>query len=387
MRVDGLGVYIGQRELLRDIDISCGEREFHILMGPVGAGKSTLLSLLDGRADDPVRMTAGAISYCGAAIGLGNHPAVIHQASREEQKRRSRSTSTVLAMIDAALLDDPALLCLDEPTASLGHEEVLPILSRLKDEAKRRAILMVTHNTEHARLVADRVTVIGGGKVIESGAASDVFNAPRNAITKQFLRTGSMALPRPDAPARTLAPELRGLTDIGRDLAAAVPERELVWVIRNALAVIQTDTDRDPAGADLAGRLRERGFHAAIITKDHAAAIRDILESAGIEVIEAPMLADAGTEPVEPWLAFARQLDARMVSGLRLACIADGDDRSSVILVAAMQLITRGLTAIDTVALVNAKLSDHGLTLDQEQLLWNCELALDLASAPPLTNP
>jgi ABC-type polar amino acid transport system ATPase subunit len=84
-------------------------------------------------------------------------------------------------------MEPKALLC-DEITAALDPElrsEVLDVLEQLQDEGL--ALLMVTHEIGFARRAADRVALLAGGKIVETGTAKDVLDHPREERTKQFL--------------------------------------------------------------------------------------------------------------------------------------------------------------------------------------------------------
>lgn len=375
--VEGLDVNVGQRGLLRDIHLQCGEHGFHIVMGPVGVGKSTLMSILGARPNEDLQVTFRTLRYGGRLVDAGNHPPVIWQASREEQKLAPRSVRIVMTLIDEALRDNPAAICLDEPTASLAHDEVLPVLQRLKLESKRRAILMVTHNTEHARLVGDWITVLGGGRVIECGPVSEVFTAPKDPATKRFLKTGGMTLPRPDADVRTLAPELRGMTQLGREFAAEAMEQGLVWIIRRAFALLRPDRAQGASIQSIVALLREHEFATAIVADNGDPALRDALEASNIEIIKMSISSLTGAQAVQAGLACTKLIDARIGSGQHVVAIADEVNQAAAC-IAAAQLICRGLTAQDAVEIVNSKLSDAGLAMEEEQFLWDLELALDL---------
>lgn len=378
LRIEGLGVDIAGRTLLRDITLRSGAAGFHIVMGPVGVGKSTLLSVLGAQSGDAVQVVGGEVWYRGAPISAANRPAIIRQATRAERKAWSRPAATVMGLIEAALRDDPAALCLDEPTASLAHDEVLPILRRLKEESRHRVILMVTHNTQHARMVGDRMTVIGGGRVIECGEVAALFAAPRHAATKQFLKTGSMTLARPDAHARTLAPELRGMPQLGRDLAADDGDDGMVWVIRRSLALLRPEAG---AGvADVIARVRDGGFDAVLVPEPAGGVLRDAMLAAGVEMIPGPEAPPDPADAARASLVYARAMEARLARGQAVLVAAHGAERVAL-RVATVQLLLRGLTAHDAIDLINGKFAAGGLSMADEQFLWDVELQLDLAEA------
>ena len=76
----------------------------------------------------------------------------------------------------------------DEPTSALDPEtigEVLSVMKRLADEGM--TMLVVTHEMDFARRVADRVIVFDRGRVIEEGRRAQIFEAPTVARTRDFL--------------------------------------------------------------------------------------------------------------------------------------------------------------------------------------------------------
>ena len=91
--------------------------------------------------------------------------------------------------IARALARDPAVLLYDEPTSALDPElvgEVLAVIRRLARAGMTKVI--VTHEMQFARLVADRVLVMDQGRIIEAGTPEQIFTAPSAVRTAEFLR-------------------------------------------------------------------------------------------------------------------------------------------------------------------------------------------------------
>ena len=102
-----------------------------------------------------------------------------HQLSGGQQQR---------VAIARALALKPDILCFDEPTSALDPEltgEVLRVLRELA--AQDTTMIIVTHEMAFARDVADQVLFMDGGVVVEEGPPSQVFDAPREERTRQFL--------------------------------------------------------------------------------------------------------------------------------------------------------------------------------------------------------
>ncbi len=131
-----------------------------------------------------------------------------HQLSGGQKQR------VVLAL---ALANDPAVLLADEPTTALDvtvQAEILALLGRVRARTGV-AVLLITHNLGVAAQVADAVTVLRDGLVVESGPAARVFADPRDPYTQRLLA----AVPR--LPERTPAPVVSDRTEDVRPALAA----------------------------------------------------------------------------------------------------------------------------------------------------------------------
>ena len=102
-----------------------------------------------------------------------------HQLSGGQQQR---------VAIARALALKPDILCFDEPTSALDPEltgEVLRVIRSLADQ--HTTMIIVTHEMEFARDVADHVIFMDGGTIAEEGTPSEVFGSPKNERTRAFL--------------------------------------------------------------------------------------------------------------------------------------------------------------------------------------------------------
>jgi microcin C transport system ATP-binding protein len=121
---------------------------------------------------------------------IGAYP---HQLSGGQRQR---------VMIAMALANEPDLLIADEPTTALDvtiQAQILKLLAELKGHLGM-AMLMITHDLNIVRLVADRVCVMTGGEIVEQGTARDIFEHPQHAYTKHLLAAEPKGEPSP-APA------------------------------------------------------------------------------------------------------------------------------------------------------------------------------------------
>ena len=116
------------------------------------------------------------LAQMGLSDRMGNYP---HQLSGGQQQR---------VAIARALAMKPDILCFDEPTSALDPEltgEVLKVIRGLAD--KHTTMIIVTHEMEFARDVADQVMFMDGGVVVEEGPPSEVFGNSQSSKTRQFL--------------------------------------------------------------------------------------------------------------------------------------------------------------------------------------------------------
>ncbi|MEV0296599.1 ABC transporter ATP-binding protein [Nocardia sp. NPDC050710] len=103
-------------------------------------------------------------------------------------------------VIAMAIANDPALIICDEPTTALDvtvQKQILNLLRKARD-ITGAGVIMITHDMGIAATLADRVAVMYAGKIVETAAADELFNAPRMPYTVGLL--GS--IPRMDGPAR-----------------------------------------------------------------------------------------------------------------------------------------------------------------------------------------
>jgi polar amino acid transport system ATP-binding protein len=83
---------------------------------------------------------------------------------------------------------EPKLMLFDEPTSALDPELVGEVLAVMKALAEGgMTMIVVTHEMAFAREVADRVAFVDGGRIVEYGSPAEVFGAPANSRTREFL--------------------------------------------------------------------------------------------------------------------------------------------------------------------------------------------------------
>jgi len=235
LSVSGLGKTFGGLKAVANVDLEVERGEMHGLIGANGAGKTTLLHLIYGR----IRPDRGSIHFNGtdvtllpvtarARMGMGlvfQIISVFDGLSVNENlllgalpKDSTRSDSVdqievekVIELVDLGavrdrsagklghgekqrleigmvLLTRPTLLLLDEPTSGMTQAEsrrTAGLLQTLRSEGAIDAAIVVEHNIEFIRLVADRVTVMHRGTVLAGGPIDEVQNDP--AVQASFL--------------------------------------------------------------------------------------------------------------------------------------------------------------------------------------------------------
>jgi ABC-type multidrug transport system ATPase subunit len=208
-------VRLGSRQVLQGVDLDVARGESVALVGANGAGKTTLLRCLLGLvghtgsisvdgidiAQDPVGVkrrlgympqvpafceetARGALTFVAKLRGapLAEIPALLEQVGLTEHARRPvRAFSAGMKQrlsLAAALLGDPPVLVLDEPTASLdveGQAQLVPFLTGLVRGG--RTLLLSSHRAEEIAVLAHRVVVLHEGRVRESRAVEPTYSA------------------------------------------------------------------------------------------------------------------------------------------------------------------------------------------------------------------
>jgi len=142
---------------------------------------------------------------------LASYP---HQLSGGQRQR---------VMIAMALANEPDLLIADEPTTALDvtiQAQVLELLKRLQAKLGM-SMLLITHDLGIVRKMAEQVTVMQAGRVVESGSVEKVFTTPEHPYTQRLLAAepkGDPLRAHPDAPALMRAEDVKVWFPIRRGL-------------------------------------------------------------------------------------------------------------------------------------------------------------------------
>ena len=235
LEIRHLGKSFGTHEVLRDIDFTVKKGDVISIIGASGSGKSTLLRCVN-LLETP---SSGQILYHGTDVaGRGvnapeyrSHVGMVFQSfnlfnnmsvlkncmvgqmkvlkrSKEEARQQALKYLEKVGMapyinaktrqisggqkqrvaIARALAMDPEVLLFDEPTSALDPEmvgEVLNVMQALAQEGM--TMLVVTHEMAFARDVSSQVVFMHQGVICEQGTPAQVFGAPQQQETKEFL--------------------------------------------------------------------------------------------------------------------------------------------------------------------------------------------------------
>ncbi len=208
----GLSKRFGEIAALDDVTFSVPSRGLVGVLGPNGAGKSTLLDILEGLAQPTSgtfrlfgappapyprrrvgvvlqkevqleRCTTGEYAELFAAIQGVERGAERILARAALQDRRAVAMSRLSGgeaarlFIAAALVHDPELLFLDEPTAPLDPRSKREIGDLLRGVAEERAVVLTTHDLREAEALCDRLVFLVGGRVRAEGTREELVAA------------------------------------------------------------------------------------------------------------------------------------------------------------------------------------------------------------------
>ncbi len=220
LRVTGLSLARGRREILRGVDLEVGEGEIVALMGLSGSGKTTILRVVAGlEIPDAGEVSAGKVGMVFQFHYLFEHlsalgnvmlaPVHVMRVPRPDAERRARLLLDQVGVghradafprelsggeaqrvsIARALAVDPPLLLLDEPTASLDPARRNDLGDALRKlAAAGRTLLLTSHDEAFVREHATRVLVLAEGRVVEEGEPREVLSRPQHSATRELLQ-------------------------------------------------------------------------------------------------------------------------------------------------------------------------------------------------------
>jgi L-cystine transport system ATP-binding protein len=255
VQVEGIRKRFGRTQVLDGVDLTVQRGEVVVIMGSSGSGKTTLLRCMN-LLEEP---DEGRVSICGCVVQCGGRARgrrhrrqvqlarqrtgmVFQQfnlfphltalgnvvegacharglpraqairlgerlldrvglaAKRDEHPARLSGGQKQRVAIARALAMEPEVVLFDEPTSALDpelHEEVLGVIRELA--ADGMTMVIVTHETQFARDVADRIVFMDGGVIVEEAPPEVFFTRPTHMRARTFLRLVEHQPPSPPA--------------------------------------------------------------------------------------------------------------------------------------------------------------------------------------------
>jgi general L-amino acid transport system ATP-binding protein len=236
IELTGVSKWYGTFRALKDVNLSIASGERIVICGPSGSGKSTLVRcinrleehqqgriVVDGieltgnlKRIERVRAETGMVfqsfnlfPHLTVMENLCLAPVHVKKMKREEAEHTARGYLARVHIpeqadkypgqlsggqqqrvaIARALCMDPKIMLFDEPTSALDPEmikEVLDVMVELAESGM--TMLVVTHEMEFARRVANRVVFMDAGEIVEVAPPEQFFTAPKSERTRRFLR-------------------------------------------------------------------------------------------------------------------------------------------------------------------------------------------------------
>lgn len=234
IELKGLNKYFGDLHVLKDVNLTVPEGEKLVIIGPSGSGKSTLIRCVDF-LEEP---TSGEVIIDGTALTKKNHLEMARTYSsmvfqqfnlypnmtvlgnltlapiKLQKKSKQEATEAAMAALERvglahkageypqnlsggqqqrvaiarALCTKQPIILFDEPTSALDPELTKDVLKVIRDlAAENMTMVIVTHEMNFARDVADHIVFMDGGVIVEEGPAEQLINNPQHQRTQAFL--------------------------------------------------------------------------------------------------------------------------------------------------------------------------------------------------------
>lgn len=236
IEINHLSKAFGHNVVLKDINAKFYQGEVVCVIGSSGSGKSTMLrclnlletptsgdilfkneSIITKKID--INKYRSKVGMCFQSFNLFNNMTVLQNCMIGQQKvlKRQKEEAKEIAIeflskvnmaayinanvtllsggqkqrvaIARALAMSPEVLLFDEPTSALDPEMVGEVLDVIKNLANEKmTMIIVTHEMDFARQLADRVMFMDQGVIAEEGSSEKIFSSPENIRTKEFLK-------------------------------------------------------------------------------------------------------------------------------------------------------------------------------------------------------
>ncbi|TBU95878.1 amino acid ABC transporter ATP-binding protein [Phytopseudomonas dryadis] len=236
IEISGLKKSYGNLDVIKGVDASVAKGEVVCIIGPSGSGKSTILRCINGlesyqdgsitidgqrveRGSRSIKAIRSEVAMVFQRFNLFPHRSVLENVIEgpvyvkgENRGQAIAHARELLASVGLAEKADahptqlsggqqqrvaiaralamrPKAILFDEPTSALDPELVGDVLKVMRQLAESgMTMVVVTHEMQFAREVADRILFIDGGRIVEQGSANEVLNNPQSPRTQDFLR-------------------------------------------------------------------------------------------------------------------------------------------------------------------------------------------------------
>jgi multiple sugar transport system ATP-binding protein len=234
--IKGVRKDFGHLTIMNDVSIDIEDGEFVVLVGPSGCGKSTLLRMIAGLEE----ITDGTISIDGKVVNnlppkqrdismvfqnyaLYPHMTVaenmafsltLAKASKQEKQKKVAEAAEILGLTELlerhprqlsggqrqrvamgrSIVRDPKVFLFDEPLSNLDAKLRVAMRAEIKALHRRleTTIVYVTHDQIEAMTMADKIVVMQGGHIEQTGTPLELYDTPANSFVAQFIGSPSM---------------------------------------------------------------------------------------------------------------------------------------------------------------------------------------------------
>lgn len=225
VEVKNITKYYGEQPALQDVSFSLKKGEITGFLGPNGAGKSTMMKILTGY----IPASSGSAIVNGFEIGRENlkikqqtgylpehnplypdmyvreylhYNAAIYKVPKSEAEQALIKTGLLPEVhkkigqlskgyrqrvgLAAAILHNPEILILDEPTTGLDPNQLIEIRELIKNLGKEKTVLLSTHIMQEVEAVCDRVIIINHGKIVLDSYLEDLRKNEEQIVEVEF---------------------------------------------------------------------------------------------------------------------------------------------------------------------------------------------------------
>jgi len=406
LQLERFGVTFGNNAALSDISFTVPEKGVVILTGPKGTERTILLRTLAGFGAKSIpHQVLGSAVYRGALLGEKEHLQLVVQNAQlmmasvlenvivnlPERNKLTQPLQRELAQnllkeaglqglcaqldqtmaslpfamqrhlsILRAIVANPPLLCIDEPTAGMTDSDADGLIAYLRDQAKRRALLVAINNQAHARLLGGNAVLIVHGRMLEQQPVPQMFDNPRSPAAIEFAQTGKCSAAGYEASLKTLFQadhdlQAEQVPDAAPQVEATEHEQQnqiqpgkFMWLKRGMLAGTPVPGTHNSIDSDLQD-LRQRGI-TTLITLSEMRIDESALQAAGLKNIWEPV-PDMEAPSIIQGIRICKEIESLLKQGAVIAVQSDsGLGRTGTILVA--HLLWKGIGLSDALEYV-----------------------------------